>query len=86
MIIFPFEFRKTKFPGYFYNVQDKKLYSIKSGVLKPIVKKKRWYSPTLRQWMEAHYQVSVNGVRQSVSDRYLEMITKNPIKTEFLTY
>lgn len=84
MIVFPFEFRVTRFPGYFYNIQDKKLYSIKTGELKPLVKKKRWYSPSLRQWIESQYVVSVNGRRHSVSDRYLEMITKNDVKTEFL--
>lgn len=84
MIVFPFEFRATRFPGYFYNVLDKKLYSIKTGELKPLVKKKRWYSVKLRKWVESHYVVSVNGNRHSVSDRYLDMIERNKIKTEFL--
>jgi len=42
MITFKPEFVATKFPGYFFNVEDEKLYSIKiEGVLKPL----KFYKP-----------------------------------------
>jgi len=42
MITLPKEFVATKFPGYFFNRNDQKLYSLKiSGVLKPL----KYYTP-----------------------------------------
>ena len=38
MVTLPDNFTMTKYPGYFWNVLDKKLYSIKvTGELKPLV-------------------------------------------------
>lgn len=36
---FPPEFIAIRYPGYFFNIQDKRLYSAKSGVLKPLQRK-----------------------------------------------
>jgi len=45
MITLPKEFVATKFPGYFFNREDDKLYSLKiDGVLKPL----KFYQPN--QW------------------------------------
>jgi hypothetical protein len=70
----------TKFPGYFYNFQDKKVYSIKSGVLKPLIKKRPFNHPKLGL-IKAHWQISHHGKKYSLHDDYLDSL-KN--KIEFL--
>lgn len=75
MITFPPEFVATRFPGYFWNVSEKKLYSIKvSGVLRPLVrrKKNKWY-----HWGD-HYTVSVEGKKRYMSADRLEKLTPRP--------
>lgn len=61
-----------KHPGYFYNIQDRKLYSIKSGLLTPM----KHYQGN--QWNKFHpgYRVSIGGVRKSIRDEYLINLEK----------
>lgn len=40
MVILPSEFVATEWPGYFWNVKTKEIYSIKTGVLKKLAKRK----------------------------------------------
>ena len=65
----PERFVKTHWPGYFWDVEEKRLYSIKSGVLKPLVEQKRLYYKlgwrTVRE-DAPHYALSVCGARIKV--------------------
>jgi len=71
MIIFPFEFREVpRAPGYYYNVKDKQVYSIKSGSLKALVKRGKWYHPRLGL-LPPNYQVSIKGQKRTLTDEYL---------------
>ena len=65
MIQFPEYFIPTKYNGYFWNTNDMHLYSIKSGVLKPIKLGKKW-----KQHPEC-YQVSIKGERRTMHLNYL---------------
>lgn len=62
MIKFPDEFVATQYPGYFWNVNNRRLYTIKvSGVLQPL----RQYSAN--RWQNQpgeHYRISHQGKRQ----------------------
>lgn len=67
MIIFPNNFiQLDNFPGYYYNVEFNKLYSCKSGVLKPLMvytspgRWNNWYN-------KPYYKISVKGVRRSIT-------------------
>jgi hypothetical protein len=64
MIIFPAEYVKTKYPGYFWNINTKQLYSIKSGALKPLKLNKGGFVPYRYITLPPHYQVSVQGVKR----------------------
>lgn len=68
MIQFPPSFvQLDRYPGYYWNVQEQKLYSAKSGVLKPLhfMKAFNGYSKFLRRNVDfkAGYHISVNGVK-----------------------
>ena len=73
MVTLPPEFIATKYPGYFWNVNTNRLYSLKvSGELRPLkhIKPNRWnnmwrYSPT------GGYRVSVKGRNRYLYDDYL---------------
>lgn len=57
------------FPGYYWNIETEKLYSLKSGVLKPL----KLYGPN--QWAKQdlpYYCISVNGFRKSISIKRLK--------------
>lgn len=61
MITLPKEFVSTKYPGYFWNIQEEKLYSVKvHGALKPMVMQK----PNFWNHGQANYQVSVGGKKR----------------------
>lgn len=66
MVILPIGFTPTKYPGYFWNVPEQALYSIKvSGVLTRL-KKYNWIYknyPISREHLP-HYRVSVKGKRK----------------------
>jgi hypothetical protein len=71
MITFPPEYVATRYPGYFWNISDEKLYSIKvTGCLRPIAFKKESY------WNKnAGYAVSVNGKKRFMRLEYLRKLT-----------
>jgi hypothetical protein len=59
----PLGFCETRYPGYFWNSNELKLYSLKSGMLKPIPRK---------SWKQFDgYVVSHKGIRRYLSHRYL---------------
>lgn len=65
MITFPDGFVATKFPGYFWNTTDEKLYTMKvTGVLRPM---RISDPPALYEDDRASYRVSVNGVRRRLT-------------------
>lgn len=72
MIVLPLEFVSLKrYPGYFWNTENKKLYSCKSGVLKPLTLRKRF-----RDYPEG-YRVSVFGVKKTIQLSYLMTLVYN---------
>lgn len=72
MITFPKEFVATKYPGYFWNIADKQLYSIKvTGVLRPLKRCK----PCFYNHGFDGYQISVNGRKRYLHTEYLSKLT-----------
>ena len=73
------QFIETKFPGYFFNSEDGKLYSLKvDGILKPL----RFYTPNRfnhmwRYGSEGGYYVSVNGHRRFYPIEKLNELTQH---------
>ena len=81
MIVFPPEFVKTRFPGYFFNVDTKVLYSIKgTGELRPLKKHSgfRGYHRFLHRYVDVlpGYVISVNGCKRRVTDKYLDSLIR----------
>ena len=73
MVTLPVEFVKTKYPGYFWNVTTKKLYSIKvTGELKPL----KFQKGGTFGWkvIAPGYAVSVGGVRRRMTLDYLHTL------------
>jgi hypothetical protein len=73
MVTLPKEFVATRYPGYFWNVVEKKLYSLKvTGELKPMAffKGGTWYGIS----HEPGYKLSVNGVRRKYTMDYLNKL------------
>ena len=65
MITFPDGFVATRFPGYFWNTTDEKLYTMKvTGVLRPM---RISYPPPPYEHGHESYRVSVNGVRRRLT-------------------
>lgn len=77
MVTLPKEFVATKYPGYFWNITDKRLYSVKvAGELTPLTfsKANRW------NHYVAGYKVSVRGEKRTLSIDYLHKLTpKNSV-------
>jgi hypothetical protein len=74
MVTLPKDFVATRYPGYFWNVVEKKLYSIKvTGELKPMAffKGGTWYG--VRH--EPGYKLSVSGQRRKYTMGYLNSLT-----------
>lgn len=73
MIKLPPDFTSTKFPGYFWNVCEKKLYSLKvDGILKPLTT----IEPNhFNAWKEPGYRVSVKGSKRILRLSELEKLT-----------
>lgn len=71
MVTLPNEFVAVKYPGYFWNLTDKKLYSLKvSGILKKLAGP---YKPnSFNHLNEPAYKVSVNGSRKILTVSYLQ--------------
>ena len=71
MITFPLQFTATRYPGYFWDVEKKKLYSIKvTGELREI---KRAKSSHFNRYFEG-YVVSHKGRRRNLSLEYLHSL------------
>lgn len=76
MISLPKEFTSTKYAGYFWNTEDRYVYSIKSGVLRRI--KKTVITSYLRykfHWLSGNdnfiFTVSCNGAKRILTETYL---------------
>lgn len=65
MVVLPKEFVAIKYPGYFWNTANLKLYSIKvTGELKPLAYcKGGWYNG---HQVAPGYRVSKNGTRHTI--------------------
>jgi hypothetical protein len=73
MVTLPKEFVATRYPGYFWNVVEKKLYSIKvTGELKPMTFDKggRFYGRDILPG----YRISVNGRKGKMTMEYLSKL------------
>lgn len=85
MIVFPPEFVKIEYPGYFWNVKEKKLYSIKvQGVLRPLTLRKLYWIQGIPHNIK-NYQISVNG--RKIQYRLDELIKlKIPSENELVDF
>jgi hypothetical protein len=74
MVTLPKEFVATRYPGYFWNVVEKKLYSIKvTGELRPMAFHKGGNFGWVR--VEPGYQISVKGKKRTYTMDYLVSLT-----------
>ena len=72
MVTLPIQFIATKYPGYFWNVDDQVLYSLKvTGVLKPLCKT---FPNHFNNYSEPGYRVSVKANRRFLSMTYLTQL------------
>lgn len=70
MVTLPKDFVATRYPGYFWNVVEQKLYTIKvTGELRPMAFQKGGNFGWLR--VEPGYKISVNGQKRTYSMKYL---------------
>lgn len=70
MVTLPKDFVATKAPGYFWNVKEKKLYSIKvTGELRPLAFHKGGTFFGVR--VDPGYQISVKGHKRKLTMAYL---------------
>lgn len=67
-------------PGYFWYPFERRLYSIKSGILTPLKVNEGRYPPWVRK-IGRHYQLSVRGCRKYIP---LNEIDKYLVKGEYL--
>lgn len=79
MVTLPTDFVATKYPGYFWNLKTKKLFSVKvTGELKQMAFSHTGYH--ISKGWEPAYRVSVNGVKRNLYLDYLNSLTaKNSI-------
>ena len=73
MVTLPREFVATRYPGYFWNTVDKKLYTMKvTGVLRPMAFNKggNFYGVV----HQPGYQISVNGLKRKLTLPYLNSL------------
>lgn len=70
MVVLPAEYVMTRWPGYFWNTVQQRLYSIKSGVLKPMKSHQGWNRGGYN--IPPGYVVSVFGERRQASLHYLQ--------------
>jgi len=86
VVTLPPEFTATMYPGYFWNTDEKRLYSIKvSGELRPLVSQSLskmmrllYKHPELKELYNrgcrVFYNVSVKGRRRILTDLYLQTL------------
>ena len=71
MVTLPKEFIATKFHGYFWNINEGKLYSVKvTGALRPLVRSK----PSRWNHYRDGYSVSVDGNKRFLGIDYLNTL------------
>lgn len=68
MVVLPLQFVAIEWPGYFWNVETKELYSLKSGVLRRLGKHNPYIGMVNGRTIDLpeRYVVSVNGERKMV--------------------
>jgi len=73
MVTLPKDFVAIRHPGYFWNLKEQKLYSMKvTGVLRPLAGP---YEPNpFNHWFGPCYKISVNGRKRSVHMDYLNKL------------
>ena len=77
MVTLPKDFVATRYPGYFWNVVERKLYSLKvTGELKPMAFHKggTFYGNRI----EPGYQISVGGYKRTYPMSYLSSLKATP--------
>jgi hypothetical protein len=75
MVTLPENFVATRYPGYFWNLTDKKLYSLKiTGELRPLVVHKG--GKFNGKFVEPGYRIYAKGIRKSMTLKYLNDLTK----------
>ncbi len=86
MIQFPPYFVKIKYPGYFWNVKEQVLYSIKiHGVLTPLKLKKAFRGMTKQGVLIEHpegYGISFQGKRKHLPLDYLKTLSYSKLAIE----
>jgi hypothetical protein len=88
VIRFPEGFVTTYWPGYFWHLEQERLYSIKSGVLKELKQRPAYYTRHFGRLVkvdEPNYQISVCGRRILVQISRLKRL-KAPATDQILTY
>ena len=88
MVIFPPNIVVTAYPGYFWHMNEKVLYSCKSGVLKRL---KPSYPNKFNNVKEVGYHVSYQGYRKFMSVQELKKLVvsdsqfpiNSPVQQEF---
>lgn len=84
MITLPKQFVATKYPGYFWNIEDEKLYSVKvTGALKPLATNRGW-DWARNKSCEIGYGISVNGKKRQLFVSELKAL--KPKKQTFPIY
>ena len=82
MVTLPKEFVATKYPGYFFNITDQKLYSVKvTGMLKPLAKQ---FPNQFNHFVPEGYSVSIRGKKRVLELSYLK--TLKPKSTVYPIY
>lgn len=73
MVTLPKDFVATRYPGYFWNVADKKLYTLKvTGELRPMTFNKGGFFYGTK--FDPGYQISVKGRKRRYTLEYLESL------------
>ena len=74
MVTLPIDFVATRYPGYFWNVTDKKLYTLKvTGELRPMALNNGGFFYGTK--FEPGYQISVKGQKRRYTLDYLNKLS-----------
>ena len=74
MVTLPKDFVATRYPGYFWNVVEKKLYSLKvTGELRAMTVQRGFFYNGKN--IEPGYPISVKGIRKRYTLKYLNSLT-----------
>ena len=71
LIMFPYGFVPTRYVGYYWNVNEERLYTCKGGVLKPMKLKKPF------RHRPASYGIYDNGMKKHISLESLKRLKSN---------